>query len=97
MWRGRRAGFRMCDRMITPVRSGPGTWKTEPDMWLALFEALPPGLSEIYCHPGHVDATLEREARYVHEREAEAAVLSDPSLAAAAAAAGVELVSYWEV
>lgn len=97
MARARRAGFRMADRMITPVRSGPGTWKTDQAFWVALFRWLPPGTSEIYCHPGYPDETLRTHARYVEEREAEARVLSDPALAEEAARHGVELMSFHEV
>lgn len=97
MLRARRAGFRMADRMITPVRAGPGTWKTDRAFWEALFRRLPPGISEIYCHPGYPDETLRAHARYVEEREAEARVLSDPALAHLALRHGVELISFHEV
>ncbi len=97
MVRARAAGFRMADRMVTPVRAGPGTWKTDRAMWEALFRLLPPGTSEIYCHPGYPDETLRAHARYVEEREAEARVLSDPTLAEEAARHGVELISFHEV
>lgn len=97
MTRARRAGFRMADRMVTPVRAGPGTWKTDRAMWESLFRLLPPGTSEIYCHPGYPDETLRAHARYVEEREAEARVLSDPTLAEEAARHGVELISFHEV
>lgn len=97
MARARAAGFRMADRMITPVRAGSGTWKTDRAMWEALFRLLPPGTSEIYCHPGYPDETLRAHARYVEEREAEARVLSDPTLAEGAARQGVELISFHEV
>ncbi len=97
MQRARFAGFRMADRMITPVRLGPGTWKTDRAMWEALFRLLPPGTSEIYCHPGYPDETLRAHARYVEEREAEARVLSDPGLADEAARHGVELISFHEI
>lgn len=97
MARARRAGFRMADRMITPVRGGPGTWKTDRAFWEALFRRLPAGTSEIYCHPGYPDETLRTHARYVEEREAEARVLSDPALAEEAARRGIELISFHEV
>lgn len=97
MIRGRLAGFRMADRMITPIVAGPDTRKTDRRMWEALFRRLPAGTYEIYCHPGYVDDDLRRHAKYVDEREAEALVLSDPSLAVAARSAGVELISFFEV
>lgn len=97
MARARRAGFRMADRLITPLRSGPGTWKTDRAFWEALFRYLPDGTSEIYCHPGYPDETLRAHARYVAEREAEARTLSDPGLAEEAAQNGVDLISFYEV
>ncbi len=95
--RARVAGFRMADRMVTPVRAGPGTWKTDRAMWEALFRLLPPGTSEIYCHPGYPDETLRAHARYIEGREAEARVLSDPGLADEAGHHGVELISFYEI
>jgi len=97
MARAARAGFRMADRMVTPIRGGPGTWKTDRAFWEVLFQRLPEGTSEVYCHPGHVDDTLRTHARYVEEREAEARVLSDPSLAETARRAGVTLISFQEL
>ncbi len=97
MRRARRAGFRMADRMITPIATVPGTRKTDRAMWEALFRFLPPGTSEIYCHPGYPDETLRTHARYIEERQAEARVLSDPTLGEVAAREGVELISFHEV
>ncbi len=97
MRRARRAGFRMADRMITPIATVPGTRKTDRAMWEALFRFLPSGTSEIYCHPGYPDDTLRAYARYIEEREAEARVLSDPTLAEVAVREGVELISFHEV
>ncbi len=45
---------------------------------LDLLRSLPPGVSELMCHPGHADAELLAASGYAHEREAELAILTDP-------------------
>ena len=97
MYRARHAGFRMADRMISPIREGDGTWKTDREMWIALFETLPRGTSEIYCHPGYVDNTLTSYAVYTQEREQERRILSDKSLTEVAESCGVKLISFWDI
>ncbi len=58
------------------------------------FKRLPAGLSEIMCHPGRVDAELERSSTYTADREIEIDILSDPAVTAALAAEDIRLVSY---
>lgn len=41
------------------------------------FHTLPEGITELMCHPGYVDAQLERLSGYVSQREAERAALDD--------------------
>jgi predicted glycoside hydrolase/deacetylase ChbG (UPF0249 family) len=60
---------------------------------LALLEGLPPGVSELMCHPGYVDAHLA-DSSYRAEREAELAVLTDPAVRVRVAELGIELVTY---
>lgn len=59
-----------------------------------LVGAVGPGVTEIMCHPGRVDAELERSSTYVTERETELELLTDPELVARIAAENVRLVSY---
>lgn len=59
-----------------------------------LFRRLPGGVSEIMCHPGRVDAELERTSTYTTDRETELAVLTDPEITAVLAAEDIRLVSY---
>ncbi|HMD31452.1 MAG TPA: ChbG/HpnK family deacetylase [Candidatus Acidoferrales bacterium] len=56
---------------------------------------VPDGVSELMCHPGYVDATLERvETRLVHQRVAEFEAVSSPGARILAQALGIELVTY---
>lgn len=58
---------------------------------------LPPGVTELVCHPGYLDDDLRRLSSLQGEREAELAVLTDPAVKAAVAAAGVELIHYGDL
>lgn len=63
--------------------------------FLFMLERLPGGISELVVHPGRVDEDLRRlGAGYIEERETELAVLTDPRLREACAAAGVRLAGY---
>jgi hopanoid biosynthesis associated protein HpnK len=64
---------------------------------LALLPALPPGVSELYCHPslGVAPALAPFQPGYDHAGEL--AALISPRVRASVEAAGVELVSYLEV
>ncbi len=56
---------------------------------------VPEGVSELMCHPGYVDATLERvETRLVRQREMEFDAVADPGARLLAAQLGVQLVTY---
>ncbi len=45
-----------------------------------MIKYLPVGVNEIYCHPGYVDDTLIKYARYVYEREDEVKILTSDDL-----------------
>lgn len=53
------------------------------------------GISELSCHPGHVDPELE--TGYSMEREAEVRTLCDPFLRDVLAASSIRLVSYHDL
>lgn len=55
------------------------------------FTTLPPGLTELSCHPGYV---TDLETMYRHERAAEVQVLCDPRIRAGLGAMGIELCSF---
>ena len=96
MRRAKAAGFRMAERLISVGVIG-GMRKFQPQFWLELFDRLPDGVSELYCHPGYPDTTLEGYAKYVFEREEELKILREPELAKEAARRGVELISFNEI
>jgi chitin disaccharide deacetylase len=53
------------------------------------------GITELICHPGHVDEHLR--SSYLHEREAEVATLCDPRIRQALAALRIELASHHDL
>ncbi|HEV8054015.1 MAG: ChbG/HpnK family deacetylase [Chloroflexi bacterium] len=59
-----------------------------------LVRGLPPGTTELGCHPG--DGT-DVESMYAYERAHEVATLCDPRVRAALNEAGVELISFADV
>jgi len=61
---------------------------------LRILAALPPGVTELGCHPALGDHVA---SVYRAERNAEVAVLCDPRLRQAMAAAGIELRSFRDV
>jgi predicted glycoside hydrolase/deacetylase ChbG (UPF0249 family) len=63
----------------------------EPEHLVELIEALPPGGTELGCHPG---LGADTASPYEVERERELGALCDPRVAAAIERAGVELRSF---
>jgi predicted glycoside hydrolase/deacetylase ChbG (UPF0249 family) len=61
------------------------------DALLALIESVPPGVTELGCHPA---AEPELESSYSVERPRELAALCDPRVAALVAAERIELCSF---
>jgi predicted glycoside hydrolase/deacetylase ChbG (UPF0249 family) len=64
-----------------------------PERLVELIDALPPGWTEIGCHPG---IGVESGSSYAGERERELRTLCHPSVAAALLDAGVRLRSFAE-
>lgn len=58
------------------------------------LQSLSPGVTEIMCHPGHVDAELRELSRWVEERERELAVLTDPEILATVREFNISLINY---
>jgi predicted glycoside hydrolase/deacetylase ChbG (UPF0249 family) len=54
---------------------------------------LPPGVTELMCHPGYFDATIAY-SRYGRQRDVEREALCDGAVAATVREMGVELVTY---
>jgi len=56
---------------------------------------VPEGVSELMCHPGYVDATLEQvSTRLLGQREVELDAVSDPAFRIRAGELGIQLVNY---
>jgi chitin disaccharide deacetylase len=68
------------------------------DALLGILETLPPGVTELACHPGDgsgLDSDLD--STYGSERAQELGVLCDPRVRAAIAAAGIRLCSFGNI
>jgi len=64
------------------------------DHLIKLLDKLPNGLSEIMCHPGYSDDSLEQTSGYNRIREQELAALTDQSALSAIASENIELHTY---
>lgn len=62
-----------------------------------VLAGLPPGTSELMCHPAVVDDELRATSGYAAPRERELAVLTGPAARAALQAAGLELVHFGQL
>ena len=81
----------MPDRMFGMHQTGAVT----EDYLLHLIETLPPGTSEVYCHPAEtVDDEARRWRPADYRSDAELAALCSPRVRAAIDAAGIELIAY---
>ncbi len=85
----RRAGILTADRVYGMHQTG----HVDEAYLLALIPTLPPGVSEVYCHPaaGEPPALARYQPGYDHQGEVDALV--SPRVRAAVDAAGVELVN----
>jgi predicted glycoside hydrolase/deacetylase ChbG (UPF0249 family) len=68
--------------------------KISTDYLLTILKSLGPGVSEVSCHPGRLEA--RRDALYNREREVELQSLCDAKVKAAIAAEGIRLISFRE-
>jgi predicted glycoside hydrolase/deacetylase ChbG (UPF0249 family) len=62
-----------------------------PEGLLAILADLPPGITELACHPGEGD---DLDTMYREERAREVQVLCDPQVRASLASLGIELCSF---
>jgi len=86
----RQAGIVTADRVYGMHQTG----HVDERYLLAVLEALPPGVHEIYCHPAEAqpEALARHQRGYDHASEVTALV--SPRVREAVTAAGVELVTY---
>jgi len=89
----RAAGIATADRVYGMHQTG----HVDEEYLLALIARLPPGVSEVYCHPS--EAAPAALARYQpgYDHAAEASALTSARVRAALAANGVELISYRQI
>lgn len=64
------------------------------DGLLSVLAELPPGITELMCHPARVDEPLRRDSSYAEERARELAVLTDSRALAAVGEHGVRLAHF---
>jgi predicted glycoside hydrolase/deacetylase ChbG (UPF0249 family) len=85
-------GIRYCGEFYGQSAEGdPFPDQISVERLLALFSALPSGLTELACHPGFVE---ELDTMYRSERRRELQTLCDPRVREALAACEVELCSF---
>ncbi len=85
-----RAGIPTTNLLVEALYENPRL-----DTMIAIIEQLPPGVSEVACHPGVVDDALRQMGYgYVEPRSAELAVLLDPQVKAALRSCQVRLVDF---
>lgn len=86
----RRAAVRHPDRMFGLHQTG----HVSDDYLLSVLADLPPGVSEIYCHPAIVDDEARRWRPADYESEREVAALTSPRVREAIKRSGIELITY---
>jgi predicted glycoside hydrolase/deacetylase ChbG (UPF0249 family) len=86
-------GLKMADRLIS-VGHGRAARKTDENVWSMIARNLPPGTSEIYCHPGFPNDELRVHASYVDERFKERSVLLSPGFRQLWNSNGIGLISF---
>lgn len=98
MWKARRQGMRMCNRMLSVGAWGQKGQKAMLDVWLQVARGCPRGTNEIYCHPGYVDDELRRYAKaIVEQREEELKVMKNATLREEFERNGVEIISFHDI
>ena len=73
------------------AQGGPVPYAITVEALTAIFESLPPGCTELACHPG---GGKDRDTMYCSERLKEVKVLCDPRVRACIATLGIELCSF---
>jgi len=64
------------------------------EVLLRILQELEPGVTEMMCHPAHVDDELRRDSSYTDERERELGVLTHPDVRQALEDAGIHLTHF---
>ncbi|MBU5355243.1 ChbG/HpnK family deacetylase [Paenibacillus barcinonensis] len=61
---------------------------------LCYLHNLPPGSTEIMCHPGYVDEPLQTLSKLTKERESELAVFCNPAVSKTIQNLGIHMIHY---
>jgi hopanoid biosynthesis associated protein HpnK len=85
-----RAGVHHPDRMFGLHQTG----QVSEDYLLAVLADLPPGVSEVYCHPALLDDEARRWRPASYASEQELAALTSARVRAAVEQGGIERISY---
>jgi predicted glycoside hydrolase/deacetylase ChbG (UPF0249 family) len=64
------------------------------DSLINIFRNLPPGITELGCHPGFAD---RMDTMYIHQRSVEVATLCSPKIVAALMELEIELLSFHDM
>ena len=65
---------------------------------LQMLASLPEGTTELMCHPGYVDADLQKSAtRLLQSRQTELEILTDKEIRKKIVALGIRLINYEEI
>lgn len=94
--KSKKAGLILADRLITPGYLD-SSHKTFSYFWKILAQTLPPGISEIYCHPGYPDDMLRKNAKYVEERAIETKILTDSKLLDYFKKQNIDIISFHDL
>ncbi len=62
-----------------------------------VFHHLPLGVTELMCHPGYVDAHLERQSSYVSQREDERVALKNHTFKQVLGSEQIEIINFQQV
>jgi len=89
----RRARLRHPDRIYGLHQTG----HVSEDYVVSVLGALPPGVSELYCHPAVIDDEARRWRPSDYASEQELAALTSPRVREAIDREGIELISYREL
>ncbi len=71
--------------------------KARPEVFSRIVRSVAAGVTELMCHPGHVDEELRQGSSYAVDRAAELEVLTDPELVRLIRDEGIGLIHYGEL
>lgn len=88
-----RAGVRTTDGFVERFFGS----EARLDVLLEILHRLPPGTTELMCHPAYIDHELRADSSYVEERELELVALTHADARRALEAEGIRLANFSDV